>query len=135
MIVLESTPVGPRVRASACDVTIVVDADLEREWSGREEKLSVEISGGVGEGVCVWRLSIGVRRSRRRSTDMVAERIEKEGSIGWSRMRAETRSPGPTGEERGGVENAQWYIGRWDLGDWRIGSRGGGEIESEREGA
>ena len=84
MIVLESTPVGLRVSSSVCEVTIVVDADLEREWSGREEKLSVETSGGVGEGVCVGRLSTGVRRSRRRSIDMVAERIEKEGSIGWS---------------------------------------------------
>lgn len=106
----------------------MVDADLEREWSGRGEKLSAEASGGVGDGVCVERLPAGRRRSRRRSIDMVAERIEKEESIGWSRSKVEMRSPGPTGEK--GVENVQWYIGRRDLDDWRTDTGGGGEIES-----
>ena len=82
MIVLESAPVGSSKNSSTSDVTIVVDADLEGEWSGREEKLSVETSGGVGGGVWVEKLSVGRRRTRRRSIDMVAERMEKEGSIG-----------------------------------------------------
>lgn len=49
--------------------------------------------------------------------DIMAERTEKEGSIGSSRREVETSSPGPIGEEGGGVENVQWYIGRRDLGD------------------
>ena len=59
--------------------------------------------------------------------------MEKEGSIGWSRRKVETRSPGPMGEE--GVENEQWYIGRRDLGDWiGIGAGGVGEGGGEGEG-
>ena len=92
----------------------------------KEEKLSVETSGGVGDKLCEERLSAGRRRSRRRSIDMVAERREKDGSIGSSRRKAETSSPGPIGEEGGGVENVQWYIGRRDLGDC-IGIDRGGE--------
>lgn len=49
---------------------------------------------------------------------MVAERTEKEELIGSSRRKVETSSPGPIGEEEGGVENVQWYIGRRDLDDW-----------------
>ena len=82
MIVLESMPVGSRENPGVSDVTTVIDADLEEDWSAREEKLSVETSGGVGDGVWGDTLSAGTRRSRRRSIDMVAERIEKEGSIG-----------------------------------------------------
>lgn len=64
--------------------------------------------------------------------DMVAERTENEGSIGRSQMKVETGSPGPMGEDGGGVENVQWYMGRRDLGDWiGIGAGGGGEVESE----
>lgn len=118
---------GSSENPGVSDVTIVVDADLEEDW---EEKLSVETSGGVGDGVWAGRLSAGRRRSRRRSIDMVAERMEKEGSIGWSRRNVETRSPGPMGAEGGGVENVQWYIGRRDLGDW-IGNDGGGGGEVE----
>jgi len=62
---------------------------------------------------------------------MVAERIEKEGSIGWSRRKVETRSPGPMGEEGVGVESVQWYIGRRDLGDWIGIGTGGREGEGE----
>jgi len=131
VIVLESIPVGSSENPGVSDVTIVVDADLEEDWSTREAKLSVETSGGVGDGVWVDMLSAGRRRSRRRSIDMVAERIEKEGSIGWSRRKVETRSPGPMGEEGGGVENVQWYIGRRDLGDWTGNGAGGGGIEGE----
>jgi hypothetical protein len=75
VIVLVSAPVGSSENSSASDVTIVVDADLEGEWSGREEKLSLEASEGVGDGVWVERLSAGRRRTRRRSIDMVAERM------------------------------------------------------------
>lgn len=130
VIALESTPVGSSENSSVSEVTTMVEADLEEEWSIREEKLSVETSGGVGDGVRAERLSGGRRRSRRRSTDTVAERIEKEGSIGSSRRKVETRSPGPMGEE--GAENEQWYIGRRALGDWiGIGAGGGGEGEGE----
>ena len=124
-------PVGSSENPGVSDVTIVVDADLEEDWSTREEKLSVETSGGVGDGVWVGRLSAGRRRSRRRSIDMVAERMEKEGSIGWSRRKVETRSPGPMGAEGGGVENVQRYIGRRDLGDCIGNDGGGGEVEGE----
>jgi hypothetical protein len=51
VIVLESAPVGSRENSSASDVIIVVDADLEEDGSTKEEKLSVEASGGVGDGV------------------------------------------------------------------------------------
>lgn len=91
----------------------------------------MEASGGVGDGVCVEMLSAGRRRTRRRSIDMMAERIEKEGSIGWSRRNVETVSPGPTGDEGEGVENVQWYIGRRDLGDWSTGTGGWGEAGGE----
>lgn len=86
----------------------------------------METSGGVGDAEWAERLSAGRRRSRRRSIVMVAERMEKEGLIGWSRMKAEMSSPGPVGEEGGGVDNVQWYMGRRDLGDW-IGIGRGGE--------
>lgn len=91
----------------------------------------METSGGVGDELWVDRLSVWRRRSRRRSTDMVAERTEKVGSIGFSRRKAETSSPGPMGEEGGGVENVQRYMGRRDLGDsiW-INRAGRGIIES-----
>jgi len=58
--------------------------------------------------------------------------MEKEGSIGWSRRKVETRSPGPMGAEGGGVENVQRYIGRRDFGDC-IGNdgEGGGEVGGE----
>ena len=91
----------------------------------------METSGGVGDGVWEGRLPAGRRRSRRRSIEMAAERMEKEGSSGWSRRKVETRSPGPMGEE--GVEKEQWYIGIRDFGDCiGIGARGGGEVGGER---
>ena len=116
-MVLESKPVGSRGISSVSDLTIVVDIDLEGDWSTKEEMLSVETSGGVGDELWVDRLSVWRRRSRRRSTDMVAERTEKEGSIVSNLRKVETSSPGPMGEDGGGVENVQWYIGRRDLGD------------------
>jgi len=50
-MVLESAPVESNENSSASDVTTVVDVDLQDDWSAREEKLSVETSGGVGDGV------------------------------------------------------------------------------------
>lgn len=51
MIVLERAPVGSRENSSASDAIIVVDADLEEDESTKEEKLSVEASGGMSDGV------------------------------------------------------------------------------------
>lgn len=106
-MVFDRVPVESDGNSSISDLTIVEDMDLEGEWSTKEGRLSVETPGGVGDEVWAARLSAGRRRLRWRSIDIMAERTEKEGSMGSRRRKVVTSSPGPTGEEGGGVENTQ----------------------------